>query len=145
MRLRYLALILTCTPAWAAGGTCPAGADYGFQVPTGSRYDKTLATVGVTSCYYVSASTGSDTYDGTQETVSGSHGPFAHLPGMPSCTGNCASVTPAAGEGFILRGGDTWTGSDLGVSWSWSGTPTNPIYIGVDLTWHAGASWTRPI
>jgi hypothetical protein len=55
------------------------------------------------------------------------------------------SITPAAGQGFILKGGDTWVASDLGDVWKWGGTSGSPIYIGVDQTWFVGGSWTRPI
>lgn len=65
---------------------------------------------------------------------------------MKGCSGSCASTTPSSGQGFILRGGDTWTSSDLGgVNWTWSGTSTAPIYIGVDPNWPTGGAWSRPI
>jgi hypothetical protein len=90
--------------------------------------------------HYISKSLGADTNNGTSKTT-----PWAHLPGMPSCTASCATYSPVAGDQFILRGGDTWTASDLGVNWQWGGTSGAHIYIGVDLTWFTGASWTRPI
>jgi hypothetical protein len=93
--------------------------------------------------FYIAAD-GSDSYNGASQTT-----PWQHLPGMPSCTGTCASYTPQPGDQFIFRGGDTWGASDLGVSWQWSGTSAKPIYIGVDQTWYSsgvcGASWCRPI
>jgi hypothetical protein len=46
---------------------------------------------------------------------------------------------------FILRGGDTWSSSNFGATWKWSGTTTNPIYIGVDQAWYSGSAWSRPI
>ncbi|MGB9432467.1 MAG: hypothetical protein WBQ89_09515 [Candidatus Acidiferrum sp.] len=64
---------------------------------------------------------------------------------MPTCTGNCASIKPAAGNGFIFRGGDTWGSSNFGINWTWAGNATNPIYIGVDKNWFSGSSWARPI
>lgn len=92
--------------------------------------------------YYVSKSLGSDTANGTSEAT-----PWAHLPGMPTCSGNCAAYSPAAGDRFILYGGDTWGASDLGIDWEWSGTGSAPIYIGVDKNkaWFKGAAWSRPI
>ena len=119
----------------------------------------TLASLGVTTCYYVSAA-GSDTsYDGTTETVSGSHGPWQHAPGMPNCTGNCGTLwsgTVLAGTGIILRGGDTWHEGNssaspyTGGTWGWNnppgpaGTSAHPIYVGVDKAWYSGGSWARP-
>ena len=109
-RLVQIALFLAvATPAFAVGGTCPAGANY--LVGSGTT-PGTLASFGITNCYYISKSAGSDTNAGTSE---GS--PWAHLPGMPSCSNVCASAVPtsnnnaAPGTGFILKGGDTWLGA----------------------------------
>jgi hypothetical protein len=93
--------------------------------------------------YYISKSAGSDTNTAAQAQSKST--PWAHLPGMPSCTSNCASYTPVAGDSFILKGGDTWVASDLDVWWQWAGSSSAGIYIGVDQTWYSGSSWTRPI
>jgi hypothetical protein len=91
--------------------------------------------------HYISKSAGSDTNNGTSKST-----PWAHLPGMAGATGGAASYSPVAGDQFILKGGDTWGSSDLGgVNLTYSGSSGSPIYIGVDQTWFAGASWTRPI
>jgi len=71
-------------PAFAAG-TCPSG-----------------LPVSGSNCYFVAAN-GNDTNSGTSETT-----PWLHAPGMPNCANTCAGVTPAPGEGFVFRGGDTW-------------------------------------
>lgn len=138
---KLLLLILfagTSLPAFAAGGTCPSGANYvNPSNPTGSLV--TLSSLGVTSCFYADKSGGSDSNAGTSE---GS--PWVHLPGMPSCTGTCASTTPTNSEGFILKGGDTWVGTDMDLYWQWSGSSGHPIYIGVDPGWPS-SGWTRPI
>jgi hypothetical protein len=105
--------------------------------------------------YYIAAS-GSDSNNGTAKAT-----PWIHAPGMPSCTATCGSTTPAAGDQFIFRGGDTWhygTGTPAvgGTwNWTWSGSSTHCdyvgndtstcVYIGVDKTWFTGASWVRPI
>jgi hypothetical protein len=110
--------------------------------------------------YYIAAN-GSDANNGTSKAT-----PWLHAPGMPNCTGNCASRTPVAGDQIIFRGGDTWHfGSSsafpyVGGQWNigFSGSPANCdpsdtpnairsscIYIGVDSTWFSGSSWTRPI
>ncbi len=119
---------------FAQGGACPTTANY-LNSTTGSLV--TLASLGVKSCFYFSKSSGSDGNAGTSESS-----PQAHLPGMPSYTGK---IKPAAGEGFILKGGDTWVASDLDLWWQWAGTSGAPIYIGVDPSWYSGSSWTRPI
>jgi len=68
---------------------------------------------------------------------------------MVGCTGVCASTTPTAGTGFILRGCDTWGNADFPLTWSWSGTSGAHILVGVDQTWYNTAtcpsSWNRPI
>ncbi|MGB7601556.1 MAG: hypothetical protein WBM24_14695 [Candidatus Sulfotelmatobacter sp.] len=144
-------LSFTAKPALAAtsgGGACPTGNNTidpeGNPISIANVGVNGTITGGITSCYYISKATGSDSNSGTTEAS-----PWAHLPGMPSCTNTCASTTPAPGNGFILRGGDTWTSSDLGVQWGgWSGTSSHPIYVGVDQSWYnssCGSSWCRPI
>jgi hypothetical protein len=129
------ACLLTAGSAFATGGACPSGA--GYLTSAGNL--SALSSFGVTSCYYIAAN-GSDSNSGTSTSS-----PWAHAPGMPSCTGNCAAITPAAGEGFIFRGGDSWDRSNFGMNWSWPGTSGHRIYLGVDSTWFSGSAWTRPI
>jgi hypothetical protein len=136
----FLAAFLFPALAFASGGACPTGANY-LNVATNSLV--TLSSLGVTSCYYISAA-GSDGDNGTTKATA-----WLYAPGMPNYTGG---VTPAAGIGFIFRGGDTWhfgasTAPAVGGtwSWSWSGTSGSPIYIGFDNTWYSGGAWTRPI
>lgn len=138
----FLLLVFGAIPAFAIGGTCPVGASY---VNGSSTTQVTLASLGVTNCYYASA-IGLDSNTGVDETH-----PWLHLPGMSGCSGVCASTTPGPAQGFILQGGATYhfsgRGTPVGLpwSWSWSGTVGNPIYIGVDQTWFSGGSWTRPV
>jgi hypothetical protein len=142
---RYLiiALLLSSALAFGAGGTCPSSASYINPAnPNGSLV--TLSSLGITSCYYASKSLGADTNTGTDE----AH-PWAHLPEMPSCTNNCAALshgspTSAAGTGFILRGGDIWVGTDLGMQWLLYGTSSHPVYTGIDPGWPS-SGWTRPV
>lgn len=156
-KLSLLTLMLLCTPflTYAQGGSCPTGANYinpanggvaGPLVP--------LSAMGVRSCFYIAAD-GSDSNTGTDES-----NPWLHAPGMPNCAkGTNCHITPAAGEGFIFRGGDTWhfgTGSPqvgtagsagilIGWNWTTSGTSSNYVYIGVDPNWYSGSAWARPI
>lgn len=137
-RLAHVLLLTGCVFLFAGnlfaatGGSCPA------SVPSG-----------ITSCFYADYANGSDANAGTSESA-----PLQHFPGMTGCTKNCSSITPAAGEGFILRGGITWPAAALPWTWNYSGTGTtsNPgctgsgcIYIGVDPTWYTGSAWARPI
>ena len=130
-------VLTTSGSSFAAGGMCPPG------VPSG-----------ITSCFFISA-VGADTNTGTSEAAS-----WLHAPGMTNCASTCASTIPAAGEGFIFKGGDTWHFGNSGASpyvgacsqyaatcwlWQWGGSSGSPIYIGVDKSWFTGGSWTRPI
>jgi hypothetical protein len=137
-RLLRAAILIACFlyagRVLAAGGTCPNGIDYPAPITFGGNV--TLANLGITNCYFI-ASNGADSNSGTNESS-----PWAHLPGMSGCSANCAAHTPAAGEGYILRGGDTWTNS--AINWAWSGTSANPLYVGIDTSWYSGSSWTRP-
>jgi hypothetical protein len=131
----------------ATGGTCPSGNNtidpQGNPISISNVGVNGTTSGSITSCYYVSKSTGSDSNTGTDE----SH-PWAHMPGMVSCSSNCSSHSVAAGDGYILRGGETWTSSDLPITWLTSGTSSHPIFIGVDQAWFnssCGSSWCRPI
>jgi hypothetical protein len=89
--------------------------------------------------YYVDYSAGSDSNNGTSKTA-----PWQHAPGMQTCTNLCRSTTINAGDSIILKGGVTWPNGSF--MWSLPGGATgNPVYIGVDKTWYAGSSWSRPI
>jgi hypothetical protein len=148
--LLLVPLLLLCAPAFAAGGTCPSGANYVSPTSAaigGNNGSITLSSLGITSCFYIAAN-GSDSNDGLSEA---SGHPWLHAPGMPSCSGTCASTTVTAGEGFIFRGGDTWhftSGSPgTGGAWTWgtSGNSSNPVYLGIDTGWYSGGSFARPV
>jgi hypothetical protein len=98
--------------------------------------------------YYISSSTGSDSFSSAQ--AQSKTTPWAHLPGMASCTSNCGSYTPTAGDTFILMGCDVWVNADLPVLWNWSGSSGSIITIGgEDKTWYNTANcpsaWNRPV
>jgi len=105
------------------------------------------ASAFASNTYYVSKSAGSDANAGTSKSA-----PWAHIPGMASCTGSthCGTYSPAPGDTFILMGCDVWTNSDLPVLWNWSGSSGSPITIGgEDKTWYnttnCPSAWNRPI
>jgi hypothetical protein len=62
--IQLACFIILALPAFAAGGACPTSFGYSVQGVSG-----TLAAAGVTACYYVSKSTGSDTNAGTTESA----------------------------------------------------------------------------
>jgi hypothetical protein len=85
---------------------------------------------GITTCYYISYSTGNDANAGTSEAS-----PWKTAPGM---VGYAGGHTPAVHDGYIFKGGDVWPSSTL--PWNWPGTSgTFPsIYWGTDPTWNNG-------
>ena len=114
------------------------------------------ANAAAATTHYIAAN-GSDSNNGSKTA------PWQHAPGMPNCSGSCASYTPQPGDQFIFRGGDTWhfgnpsatpyTGGGWNLNQWWGndqtcifeGTQTGCIYYGVDQTWYSGSSWVRPI
>jgi hypothetical protein len=104
-----------------------------------------------TTCYV--SPTGDDAQSGATKALA-----WQHAPGMPAATANAASQVPVAGDSIIFEGGGVWHLGDSGQvpyvgacagnlcwNWQWSGDSGKPIYIGVDLTWFTGTSFTRPI
>ncbi len=57
--------------------------------------------------YYIDSTTGLDTNTSVQ--AQNQSTPWAHMPGMSGCSGNCASYSVQAGDVFVLKGGSTWT------------------------------------
>jgi len=99
-----------------------------------------LSVAASATTYYIDYAAGSDSNSGTSTAA-----PWQHMPGMHGCIATCAKTTPKAGDSFILKGGVTWPNAAFPITWSWSGTSSAPIYIGVDQTWYTGSSWSRPI
>jgi len=142
-----LLMPLASFAAAPTGGPCPSNAPV-----TGNH------------CFFIAAN-GSDTNNGISEST-----PWLHAPGMPNCSGQCATVqaalgsygSSAAGIGLIFRGGDTWhfgnssaspyTGGTWTPQWDgqgstcqFEGNQTGCFYIGVDTSWFSGGSWSRPV
>ncbi|HUB09701.1 MAG TPA: hypothetical protein VMB50_22030 [Myxococcales bacterium] len=153
-----VACLLAASRALAGGGPCPAG------VPvTGSN------------CYFIAANGSDSNTGTCETPTGSCTGPWQHAPGMPACTASCAAVQTAGvgganmgGLGFIFRGGDTWhegngsaspyTGGSFDIydwftyaynnpftSCSYEGDQSGCLYVGVDKSWYAGATWARPI
>ncbi len=99
----------------------------------------TALPVGTT--YYADWTAGADTNNGTSSGT-----PFKRFKGMQGCTSNCNTVTPAAGDTFVLKGGETWPKDALGWdAGGYIGSSGSHITIsGGDRSWFTGGSWTRP-
>lgn len=87
--------------------------------------------------YYIDFATGSDANAGTSKEA-----PWKRAPGMASFAG---TYTHAAGDRFIFKGGVTWDYTIFNWTISNSGTSGHVDYYGVDQTWYAGSSWSKPI
>jgi hypothetical protein len=90
--------------------------------------------------YYVDFASGSDINAGISKDA-----PWQFAPGMNDCGYNCAVYGLRPGDRVILKGGVTWANGGFPMVVSASGTSGNPIYYGVDQTWYAGNSWSRPV
>jgi hypothetical protein len=129
---RLLVLLISLSSLGFALDTCPTRADYG---PHGNQ---TLAALGVgaNSCIYISPSSGSDvTGDGSKAN------PLQHLRGSRTCVSNCIA-TPAAGQAFIVKGGESLVEADLPIIFTWAGSAGSPIAITGDQTWSASVAAT---
>jgi hypothetical protein len=78
--------------------------------------------------YYIS-NAGSNASAGTSAGTA-----WSALPGMPTCTGVCATyggaIPSVPGDTFCMRGADTWGKTQLGVNWQWGGTTLARITVG---------------
>jgi hypothetical protein len=90
--------------------------------------------------YFVDFDFGADSNSGVSK-----DSPWRYAPGMSGCSVNCDSINPQPGDRVIFKGGTTWDSSAFPMTVSWSGTSASPIYYGVDSTWFAGTTWTRPV
>jgi hypothetical protein len=142
----FSAIAPLCSSLWgAAGGSCPAGANYVNAANEGQyrTMRATLSSLGVVSCYYVGLN-GLDSNSGTSESS-----PFLHIPGTPNFKGK-AILGP--GVGVIVEGGyvahlgaATSPGTGGVLTISRGGAAGRPLYYGIDPTWHAGDSFSRPV
>jgi hypothetical protein len=102
-----------------------------------------LSSPALANVYYVSFSSGSNLNSGTSTSLA-----WKSVPGMQTgsgCGGATPSVTPAAGDRIIFKGGDSWPAACFQWVVPSSGTSGNPIYYGVDQTYYSGSSWTQPL
>ncbi len=102
----------------------------------------TLTVVPATSpaTYYVDFSSGVDTNSGVTKDA-----PWQYAPGMNACAFNCALIVPQPGDQVIFKGGVTWDATGFPMVVGGSGATGNAIYYGVDQTWFAGTTWSRPV
>ena len=147
----FLAYALAGAPVWGAVRPLPSewfaarGAEVralkDFSLEYGVDPFGLVSALPVGTTYYADWTSGADTNNGTSTST-----PFKRFRGMPTCASNCNTVTPAAGDVFVLKGGETWPASALGWDVAlYVGASGNRITIGSgDKTWFTGGSWTKP-
>jgi len=127
------ALQATSANASATGtGTASTGSGTGGGPPSTSDCNA-LATLPVrTPTYFVDYAAGADTNDGKAQASA-----FKHAPGDASATGKAATVTLAAGDVVLLKGGVEYDGT---IAITTSGTVASPIVVegGAQQGWGAG-------
>ncbi len=108
---------------------------------TASSNTATLTVVQPTSpaTYYVDFASGADTNSGLSKDA-----PWQYAPGMSSCANNCIVFGLQPGDKVIFKGGVTWDATGFPLVVNASGASGSPIYYGVDQTWFAGNTWSRP-
>lgn len=139
LRFATLVVLVFLAKNSYAQGSCPSTANMDGGVYAAPSH-----------CYYVDFSSGSDSNSGTSESS-----PLKHAKGMQGCSGNCSAMSLGGGIGVIFRGGVTWDytiwpwapgASGSGGSDSSGGcTGSSCLYLGVDKSWFAGGSWSRPV
>jgi hypothetical protein len=87
--------------------------------------------------YYIDFSSGKDSNSGTSKAA-----PWQHHPYMAGWAGSYAHQ---AGDRFIFKGGVTWNATCWPMNISASGSSGSNDYYGVDQSWFAGGSFTKPI
>ena len=88
--------------------------------------------------YYIDYADGSDANNGTSKET-----PWKCAPGMNTFAGNYRHT---AGDRFIFKGGVTWPASCYQWKITTGGSnESNRDYYGVDVSWHAGARYSRPL
>jgi hypothetical protein len=96
-----------------------------------------LAPVATSTTYYVDFAGGSDTNGGVSTSTA-----WKRAPGMVGFSGN---YIHRAGDRFIFKGGTAWDSTALPLTIANDGAAGKSDYYGVDISWYAGSSWTRPL
>ncbi len=94
--------------------------------------------------FYIDFSSGSNSNVGSKASPWKSH-PFMQAGSGCTGTGSAPAYTHQAGDQFIFKGGVTGPVACFQMSLPAGGTASATDYYGVDKTWFAGASFTRPL
>lgn len=96
-----------------------------------------MAKASQAATYYIDYTSGSDASSGLTKSA-----PWKRHPFMRGFSGSYAHH---AGDQFIFKGGVAWPNPCFQMTLSVGGSAGNVDYYGVDQSWYAGGSWTRPI
>jgi hypothetical protein len=140
VRIATLVALVFLARTSYAQGTCPSASNMDGGVHAAPS-----------QCYYVDFAGGSDNNSGASEST-----PLKRSKGMQGCSSNCSGMVLGGGVGVIFKGGVTWdytiwpwavggSGSNAGNDSSGGCTGSSCLYFGVDKSWFAGGSWSRPI
>ncbi|HTC64977.1 MAG TPA: putative Ig domain-containing protein [Candidatus Saccharimonadales bacterium] len=100
----------------------------------------TVSQAASPATYYADFASGADTNSGFSKDF-----PWKYAPGMRSCASNCALFVLHPGDKVIFKGGVTWDVTGFPLVVNASGASGNSVYYGVDQTWFAGNTWSRPV
>lgn len=94
--------------------------------------------------FYIDYAGGSNANNGTSKSTPWKTHPY--MQASSACTtGSVPAYSHVAGDRFIFKGGATWPAACFQMAIGAGGTPSAQDYYGVDLSWFAGGSFTRPL
>jgi hypothetical protein len=93
--------------------------------------------------FYIDYTRGSNANNGTKSAPWKSH-PYMQTSSPCSDTGSAPTYSHQAGDRFIFKGGVSWPAACFQMQIQAGGNSSALDYYGVDQSWFAGGSWTRP-
>jgi hypothetical protein len=94
--------------------------------------------------FYIDYASGSNSNPGTKASPWKTH-PYMQTAASCTGSGSTPSYSHQAGDHFIFKGGVSWPVGCFNLSVKAGGTSGSPDYYGVDSSWFAGSSFTRPL
>jgi hypothetical protein len=95
--------------------------------------------------FYIDYASGSNSNNGTSKATPWKTHPYMQTGSSCTGTGSAPAYTHQAGDRFIFKGGVTWPAGCFEMSIPDGGTSSATDYYGVDTSWYAGSSWSRPL
>jgi hypothetical protein len=96
--------------------------------------------------FYIDYAGGSNSNSGASNSAPWKTHPYMQTSAACTGTGTAPAYSHQAGDRFIFKGGVTWPAACFGMLVSAGGSSSSAMdYHGVDVSWFAGASFTRPV